>query len=147
MRVAESMLASGPSDVAVGEGCWVAVKVGAGDAVGVSVGATGVGLGATVVGAGSVVVAGGTVAVTNAQANSVWSPVAVLLAYRTPATGSVAVARISGGVEYALGSHEAAGATGLVWVADAPYPFAAGDVLVVRSPETNGTAQVILSGQ
>lgn len=91
--------------------------------------------------------AGGTVAVTNHQANAVWSPVAVLLAYGSPATGTVAVARVSGGVEYALGSHGAAGATGLVWVADAPYPFAAGDVLVVRSPETNGTAQVILSGQ
>jgi len=90
---------------------------------------------------------GGTVAVTNAQANSVWSPVAVLVAYGTPATGTVSVARISGGVEYALGSHEAAGATGLVWVADAPYPFATGDVLVLRSAETNGTAQVILGGQ
>ena len=91
--------------------------------------------------------AGGTVAVTNAQANSVWSPVAVLLAYRTPATGTVAVARVSGGAEYALGSHAAAGATGLVWVADAAYPFAAGDVLVVRSPQTNGTAQVVLRGE
>jgi len=90
---------------------------------------------------------GGTVAVTNTQANSVWSPVAVLLTYATPATGTVAVARISGGVEYALGSYDAAGATGLVWVADAPYPFATGDVLAVRSGETNGTAQVILSGE
>ena len=87
------------------------------------------------------------VAVTNAQANSVWAPVAVLVSYGTPATGTVSVARISAGVEYALGSHTVVGATGLVWIADAPYPFALGDVLVLRSAETNGTAQVILGGQ
>lgn len=89
----------------------------------------------------------GEVAVANTQANSVWSPVAVLVSFETPATGTVSVARISGGVEYLLGSHEASGATGLVWVADAPYPFAEGDVLVVRSAETNGTVQVILQGR
>ena len=41
----------------------------------------------------------------------------------------------------------AAGATGLVWVADSAVPFAVGDVLVVRSPETNGTAQVVLKAE
>ena len=100
--------------------------------------------------AGSMVVTrslgGGTLAVTNAQANSVWSPVAVLMAFRTPATGTVSVARVSGGVAYELGAHAASGATGLVWVADAAVPFGTGDVLVVRSPETNGTAQVVIRG-
>ena len=90
---------------------------------------------------------GGVVAVTNAQANGAWSPVAVLLAYGTPATGTVSVARVSGGVEFPLGARDVAGATGLVWVADAPYPFTFGDALVVRSAGTNGTAQVILKGE
>ena len=86
---------------------------------------------------------GGGVAITNTQANSSWAPVAVLVKFDAPATGTLTVRRQSQGNTYTLGSCTFAGATNLVWVADCEYPFGFGDVLSVSSTATNGVAQVL----
>ena len=90
---------------------------------------------------------GGTVAITNTQANSSWVPVAVLVKFDAPATGTLTVRRVSQGNTYTLGRCAFTGATNLVWVADCEYPFGFGDVLVISSTATNGVAQIISRGE
>ena len=85
----------------------------------------------------------GTVAITNTQANSVWEPVAVLWSYPSAATGAIEVFRASQGYTYLLSSATLTGVTSAVWVPEAPYPFATGDVLRITSAATNGVVQVI----
>ena len=87
--------------------------------------------------------AGGTVAVTNAQVNSTWVPVAVLIQYVGTSTGTVDVRRVSQGVNVAVGSCTFANVSSVVWVPDAAFWFEYGDVLVVRSSETNGVLQLM----
>ena len=87
--------------------------------------------------------AGGTVAVTNAQVNSTWVPVAVLIQYVGTSTGTVDVRRVSQGIEVALGSCVFANVSSAVWVPDAAFWFEFGDVLVIRSSATNGVAQLM----
>ena len=89
---------------------------------------------------------GGVVAVTNTQANSSWSPVALLVRFDAAAGGTVTVMRVSQGNTFTLGSCAFTGATNLVWVADCEYPFGFGDVLTVTSTVTNGVAQILLRG-
>jgi len=89
----------------------------------------------------------GAVAVTNTQANSSWVPVAVLVKFDAPATGSAAVLRISQGVTYTLGICSFAGASNVVWVSDCAYPFGCGDVLLVSCTATNGTVQILVRGE
>jgi len=89
----------------------------------------------------------GSVAITNTQANSSWAPVAVLVKFDAPATGTLTVRRQSQGNTYTLGSCTFAGATNLVWVADCEYPFGFGDVLVISSTATNGMLQIISRGE
>jgi hypothetical protein len=86
---------------------------------------------------------GGTVAVTNEQANSVWTPVAVLWSYAGATTTTVTAARTSQGNTYLLGRQVVSNASTVIWVAEAEYPFEFGDVLVLTSSDTNGAAQVI----
>jgi len=90
---------------------------------------------------------GGVVAVTNTQANSSWVPLAVLVKFDAPSTGTLTVRRVSQGNTYTLGICNFAGATNLVWVADCEYPFGFGDVLTVSSTVTNGVAQILLRGE
>jgi hypothetical protein len=87
--------------------------------------------------------AGDTVALTNSQANSSWSVVAVLVRFDAAATGTAAVRRESQGASYMLGACSYAGATNLVWVPDRDYGFTYGDVLVIESTATNGVVQVM----
>ena len=87
--------------------------------------------------------ASGTVCVTNNQANSVWVPVAALVSYSTATDATVSVWRVSQGHEYLLSSCSVTGATSVVWVPEAAYPFAVDDVLRVVSSATNGVVQVI----
>ena len=86
----------------------------------------------------------GSVAVTNAQANSVWCPVAVLWSFTEATTATVTAARTSQGNTYLLGRLVVSNASTVIWVAEADYPFEFGDVLVLTSTVTNGAAQVIL---
>ena len=88
----------------------------------------------------------GGVAITNTQANSSWAPVAVLVKFDAPATGTLTVRRVSQGNTYTLGSCTFAGSTNLVWVADCEYPFAFGDVLFISSTATNSVVQIISRG-
>jgi len=88
----------------------------------------------------------GGVAITNTQANSSWVPVAVLVKFDAPATGTLTVRRVSQGNTYMLGSCTFAGSTNLVWVADCEYPFGFGDVLVISSTATNGVVQLLTRG-
>ena len=89
----------------------------------------------------------GGMAITNTQANSAWAPVAVLVKFDAPATGTLTVRRVSQGNTYTLGCCTFAGATNLVWVADCEYPFGFGDVLVISSTAPNGVAQIISRGE
>ena len=89
---------------------------------------------------------GGLVAVTNAQANSSWATVAVLVRFDGGATGTVAVKRESQGNTFTLSTCTFAGATNLVWVADRDYAFGFGEVLVIESTATNGVVQVMRKG-
>ena len=86
------------------------------------------------------------VAITNTQANSSWAPVAVLVKFDAPATGTLTVRRVSQGNTYTLGCCTFAGSTNLVWVADCEYPFAFGDVLFISSTATNSVVQIISRG-
>jgi hypothetical protein len=86
----------------------------------------------------------GSVTVTNAQANSVWCPVAVLWSFTEATTGTVTASRTSQGNTYLLGRLVVSNASTVIWVAEADYPFEQGDVLVLTSTVTNGAAQVIL---
>jgi hypothetical protein len=90
--------------------------------------------------------AAGAVAVTNAQVNSAWVPVAVLVRYVEPATATVTVSRISTGLTAMLGECVFTNALSVVWVPETDYWFALGDVLVIESSVTNGTAQLIRKG-
>lgn len=91
--------------------------------------------------------AGGSVALTNAQANSVWAPVAVLWRFDAATNAAVTVSRVSQSNTYVLGSASVSNATSAVWVPEADYPFSLGDVLTVGSSVTNGAVQVIRRGE
>ena len=91
--------------------------------------------------------AGGTVAVTNAQANSSWAPVAVLIQYAGTCSGTVDVRRVSQGLTVALGSRAFTSVSNVVWIPDAAFSFEFGDVLEIRSSETNGVAQLMRRGE
>ena len=83
------------------------------------------------------------VAITNTQANSSWAPVAVLVKFDAPATGTLTVRRVSQGVNVVVGSCVFANVSSVVWVPDAAFWFEFGDVLVIRSSATNGVAQLM----
>jgi hypothetical protein len=87
--------------------------------------------------------AGGTVAVTNSQVNSVWVPEAALFRFDAATIATVSVYRVSQGNTFLLSSCTVTGATCAVWIAEAEYPFALGDVLRIVSSGTNGVVQVI----
>jgi hypothetical protein len=89
----------------------------------------------------------GVVAVTNAQANSSWATVAVLVRFDAGTNGTLAVRRESQGNTYTLGACTFAVATNLVWVAERDYAFGYGDVLVIESSATNGVIQVMCKGE
>ena len=90
--------------------------------------------------------ASGTVAITNAQANSSWSPVAALFHYPALSSGTVELWRVSQGHPYQFASCPFTAASNLVWLADADIPFGKGDVWIARSSVTNGVAQLIRKG-
>ena len=89
---------------------------------------------------------GGSVAVTNGQANSVWAPVAVLWKFAVATNAALVVSRASQGGTFLLSSQNVANASTAIWIAEAPYPFASGDVLRVTSSATNGVVQIIRKG-
>jgi hypothetical protein len=91
--------------------------------------------------------AAGTVALTNGQANSAWVPVAVLWKFDRATNAVISVERISQSNTFVLGAASVSNATSAVWVPEAEYPFALGDVLRVGSSVTNGVAQVIRKGE
>jgi hypothetical protein len=90
--------------------------------------------------------AGGSVALTNAQANTVWSPVAVLWAFDGATNATLRVERESQGNWFLLGAFTVTNGTCAVWIPEADYPFALGDVFTVTSTATNGSVQVIRKG-
>lgn len=90
--------------------------------------------------------AGGPVAVTNEQANTSWVPVAVLIQYAAASSGTVDVRRVSQGVSVVLGLSTFTNTASLVWVPEAAFSFGVGDVLVIRSSETNGILQLMRRG-
>lgn len=89
----------------------------------------------------------GIVAVTNGQANSVWAPVAVLWKFSGATNTALTVARVSQGATFLLSSQNVVNASTAIWIAEAPYPFASGDVLRVTSTVTNGVVQIIRKGE
>ncbi len=88
----------------------------------------------------------GAVSVANTQANSAWAPVAVLVRYAEPSAGTLTVKRESAGVVYKLGMCVFTNTQSVVWIPEADYVFALGDVLVISSSVTNGVVQVIRKG-
>ena len=89
----------------------------------------------------------GSVALTNGQANSAWAPVAVLWKFDAATNALVSVERVSQSNTYLLGMAHITNATSVVWVPEADYPFAEGDVLRVGCSVSNGVAQVIRKGE
>jgi hypothetical protein len=89
----------------------------------------------------------GVVAVTNTQANSTWAPVAVLWRFDEVTNAVVRVERVSQGTLFVLGVASVSNGTCAVWVPEAEYPFALGEVLRVGSTVTNGVVQVIRKGE
>ena len=89
---------------------------------------------------------GGAVAVTNAQANSVWVPVAVLWRFSAVTNATVTVERVSQGNTFALGCMAATNAASAIWLPEADYPFGVGDVLRVAST-AGGAVQLIRRGE
>ena len=90
--------------------------------------------------------ASGSVAVTNRQANSVWTPVAVLWKFSTPTNAALTVSRVSLGETFLVSSQNVANAGTAIWIPEAPYPFECWDVLRVSSTATNGVVQIIRKG-
>lgn len=88
----------------------------------------------------------GTVAVTNGQANAVWMPVAVLWSFPQATTATVTVARTSQGTAHLLAQRVVSNSSEVIWVAEAEYPFAYGNVLTVTSTDTNGVVEIIRKG-
>ena len=84
----------------------------------------------------------GGAAVTNDQANAQWELSGVLIRFGRCPTGTVEIARQSGGVRYLL-SAAPAGATNVWWWAWQPVPFRYGDVVTVGSGGGTGTVQVL----
>jgi hypothetical protein len=87
-----------------------------------------------------------TVAITNGQANTVWTPVAVLWSFPGATTATVTVARTSQGNTHLLGQLAVSNSSGVIWVSEADYPFEFGDVLSVTSTDTNGVVEIIRKG-
>ena len=90
--------------------------------------------------------ASGGVALTNEQANSTWVPVAVLWRFDVATNAAITVERVSQGNAFVLGAASVSNATCAVWVPEAEYPFAVGDVLRILCTVTNGVVQVIRKG-
>ena len=88
----------------------------------------------------------GLVALTNSQDNSVWTPVAVMLNFTAPRSGTAEVWRVSQEHSFMLANCAFTNVSTVVWVPDAPYPFNPGEVLILRSSVTNGIVQVIRKG-
>ena len=86
------------------------------------------------------------VALTNEQANSTWVPVAVLWRFDVATNAAITVERVSQGNAFVLGVASVSNATCAVWVPEAEYPFAVGDVLRIGCTVTNGVVQVIRKG-
>jgi hypothetical protein len=97
--------------------------------------------------AGTYSLEGGVVALTNAEANASWVPVAVLWRFSVATNAAVTVERVSQGNTYVLGAASVSNVTSAVWVPDAGYPFASGDVLRVGCSVTSGVTQVIRRGE
>lgn len=65
---------------------------------------------------------GGSVAITNAQSNSSWVPLSVMLRYATPATGTAQVRRESQGHAFVLAATGFTNVSTLVWVPSSSIP-------------------------
>ena len=90
---------------------------------------------------------GGSVVVTNSQANSVWSPVAVFWKFAGATNAVLTVSRVSQGETFLVSSQNVVNAGTAIWIPEAPYPFAVGDELRVTSTVTNGVVQIIRKGE
>ena len=91
--------------------------------------------------------ASGSVAVTNRQANSVWTLVAVLWKFTAPTNAALTVSRVSLGETFLVSSQNVANAGTAIWIPEAPYPFECWDALLVTSTATNGVVQIIRKGE
>lgn len=96
---------------------------------------------------GTYSLASSTVGLTNTQANTSWVPVAVLLAFAEPGSGTTEVWRVSQEHSFRLANCVFTNMTTVVWVPDAQYPFGSGEALIIRSSVTNGVVQVIRKGE
>ncbi len=88
----------------------------------------------------------GTATVSNSQANSTWTPLAVLWKFSATTNTQLTVYRQSQGVTFVLSQFEASNTASVVWVPEAAYPFAFGDALLLTSSVSNGQVQVIRKG-
>ena len=88
--------------------------------------------------------AAGSFALTNRLSNAQYEPVAALVAFAAPATGTVRVDRISQGKVFPLSAQTFTNVATLVWTPDFPCGFALGDVLRVTTPAVSGSVQLIV---
>ncbi len=85
----------------------------------------------------------GAAAVSNGQANSCWTPVAVLWKFTAVTNAQLTVQRASQGEAFVLSQFAASNTASVVWVPEAAYPFSCGDVLMLSSTVSNAQVQVI----
>jgi len=87
--------------------------------------------------------ASGTVSISNTQKNASWVPVAVLLRFEAPVTGTVTVTRETGGNSFQLATVDLSDNQSAIWVPEADYRFNVNDVLTVTSTANNGSVEII----
>ena len=86
---------------------------------------------------------GGSFSVTNSVSNVQYAPVAALITFAAPATGTVKVERVSASNTFELSRHTFTNERSLIWLPDFKCGFAHQEVLRVSFPPSNGAVQVI----
>jgi len=88
----------------------------------------------------------GQASIPNAQANSSWFVVSLLIAFEEPTTGQVKVYREKDGVRHTLGICVFENAVSVVWAPEAKFSFRQGETLLVATSMDTGVIQLIRRG-
>ena len=89
----------------------------------------------------------GSISITNTQKNSSWVPVALLFRFDAPASGTIIVERNTGSTTFQLTTIELSDNLYAVWIPEAPISFNLNDVLLIYTPATAGSVEIIRKGE
>ena len=94
----------------------------------------------------------GAVSITNTQKRSSWVPVALLFRFDAPASGTITVERLvpcdsdlggTGSTTFQLTTVDLSDNLYAVWIPEAPITFSLNDVLLIYTPATAGSVEII----